>query len=130
MKDQCRWMVPWRQQIRRKGSWRNTTDAWASKSRSPPQKNKMSVPLSFCVNSDALTTILSALYAKLLVVLGMAFPITEIISPNVRPFFYQGFYLYLYLGSIAFLSYMYATLVREKAVSSIINSYRKYKKTN
>jgi mannose/fructose/N-acetylgalactosamine-specific phosphotransferase system component IIC len=81
--------------------------------------------LFFCLNSDALTTILSALYAKLLVVLGMAFPITEIISKDVRPFFYQGFYLYLYLGSIVFVAYMYATFVREKAVTSIINSYRK-----
>ncbi|KAJ8952056.1 hypothetical protein NQ318_010966 [Aromia moschata] len=65
--------------------------------------------------SDSLTIILSALYAKLLVVLGMAFPITEIISNEVQPFFYQGYYLYLYLGSIAFVAYMYASLVREKS---------------
>ncbi|RZB54426.1 otopetrin-2-like [Asbolus verrucosus] len=77
------------------------------------------------LGDDALTTILSALYAKLLVVLGMAFPITEIISKDVRPFFYQGFYLYLYVGSISFVAYMYATFVREKAVTSIINSFHK-----
>lgn len=81
--------------------------------------------LFLCLNSDALTTILSALYAKLLVVLGMAFPITEIISKDVRPFFYQGFYLYLYLGSISFVAYMYGTFIRERAVFSIIKSYRK-----
>lgn len=82
-----------------------------------------------CFFSDSLTIILSALYAKLLVVLGMAFPITEIISKDakVKAFFYQGFYLYLYIGSIAFVSYMYATLVREKALVQIINSYSKFK---
>lgn len=78
-----------------------------------------------CFSSDALTTILSALYAKLLVVFGMAFPITEIISTDVHQFFYQGFYLYLYVGSILFVAYMYATLVKEKAVYSMMNSYGK-----
>ncbi|XP_025831814.1 proton channel OtopLc-like isoform X3 [Agrilus planipennis] len=82
------------------------------------------------LGDDALTKILSALYAKLLVVLGMAFPITEIISPNVRPFFYQGFYLYLYLGSILFVAYMYGSLIKEKAVSSAVKSYHKDAKTD
>lgn len=80
----------------------------------------------FIGNRDVLTTILSALYAKLVIVLGMAFPITETISRDVPPFYYQGFYLYMYLGSIAFVGYMYVTLIREKAVFSILNSYRKY----
>uniref|UniRef100_V5G3P9 Otopetrin-2 n=1 Tax=Anoplophora glabripennis TaxID=217634 RepID=V5G3P9_ANOGL len=79
------------------------------------------------LGDDSLTIILSALYAKLLVVLGMAFPITEIISKDVQPFFYQGFYLYLYLGSISFVAYMYASLIREKAVEDLINSYNKEK---
>ncbi|XP_049825971.1 proton channel OtopLc-like isoform X2 [Aethina tumida] len=77
------------------------------------------------LGDDSLTIIVSALYAKLLVVLGMAFPITEIISQEVQPFFYQGFYLYLYLGSIAFVVYMYTTFIKEKAVVQIINSYHK-----
>ncbi|KAJ8984444.1 hypothetical protein NQ317_012508, partial [Molorchus minor] len=79
------------------------------------------------LGDDSLTIILSALYAKLLVVLGMAFPITEIISKEVQPFFYQGYYLYLYLGSISFVAYLYASLIREKAVVDIINSYNKEK---
>ncbi|CAH0560882.1 unnamed protein product [Brassicogethes aeneus] len=77
------------------------------------------------LGDESLTIIISALYAKLLVVLGMAFPITEIISQDVKPFFYQGFYLYLYLGSIAFVSYMYATYVKENTVQQIINTYKK-----
>lgn len=84
-------------------------------------------------DSDSLATIISALYAKILVVLGIAFPVTEIISKDVLPFFYQGFYLYLYLGSIAFVGYMYTGLVRNKALYSIFGSYGKLvysKRTN
>ncbi|CAH1174254.1 unnamed protein product [Phaedon cochleariae] len=75
------------------------------------------------LGDDALTIILSALYAKLLVVLGMAFPTIQIISSEVKSFSSRGFYLYLYIGSIAFVAYIYATLFREKAVVEIINSY-------
>ncbi|KAK4887195.1 hypothetical protein RN001_003466 [Aquatica leii] len=77
---------------------------------------------------DALTTILSALYAKLLVVLGIAFPITETIAASVNPLFYQGFYLYLYFGSIGFVTYMYVTLVKEKPLFSILKSYQESKR--
>lgn len=80
----------------------------------------------FFETSDAVTTILSAFYAKLLVVLGMAFPITEILSKEVTTSFYQGFYLYLYLGSISFLIVIYTTVAKEKAVNSLLSSYRKY----
>ncbi|KAK5643767.1 hypothetical protein RI129_007612 [Pyrocoelia pectoralis] len=76
---------------------------------------------------NALTTILSALYAKLLVVLGIAIPITDTISTDVNFSFFQGFYLYLYFGSIAFVAYMYITLVKEKPMFSIKKGYRKEK---
>ncbi|GJQ77452.1 hypothetical protein Trydic_g20849 [Trypoxylus dichotomus] len=82
------------------------------------------------IKNDNLATILSALYAKILVVLGIAFPVTEIISKDVRPFFYQGFYLYLYMGSIAFVAYMYTSLVRNKAIYSIFGSYDGNKSVN
>ncbi|KAG5875105.1 hypothetical protein JTB14_020238 [Gonioctena quinquepunctata] len=65
------------------------------------------------VGNDALCKILSAFYGKLLVVLGMAFPITEIISIEVHPFFYQGYYLYLYIGSISFVAYLYVNPIKE-----------------
>ncbi|XP_030750784.1 proton channel OtopLc-like [Sitophilus oryzae] len=75
------------------------------------------------MNYEGFTIILSALYAKLLVVLGMAFPITEVITAEVKPFYYQGFYLYLYLGSITFIIYEYVSLITEKAVKHIIEHY-------
>ncbi|XP_022917685.2 proton channel OtopLc-like [Onthophagus taurus] len=75
------------------------------------------------IGDDALTTILSAFYAKLLVVLGIAFPITEIISNQVERGYYKGFYMYLYSGSLIFMVYMYATVYRKKVVQSIFTSH-------
>lgn len=70
-----------------------------------------------------MTIILSALYAKLLVVLGIAFPMTEVISDQVHPYYYQGFYLYLYTGSILFITYEYVSFVKERAVKEIIRNF-------
>lgn len=75
---------------------------------------------------DALSTSLSAFYAKFLVILGIAFPVTDILSQKAPPSFYQGFYLYLYVGSVAFVIYMYAGHLRTRALFSIIDSYGKY----
>ena len=33
--------------------------------------------------------IISALYCKLLVVIGLAFPLSEVISSNIPPFYYE-----------------------------------------
>lgn len=63
---------------------------------------------------DALATTLSALYGKLLVVMGTAFPMAEVISTYVPPSFYEAYYLYLYIGSMFFLLYMYTVLLRDK----------------
>lgn len=54
-----------------------------------------------------MTSALSAFYAKLMVVLGIAFPMTDVLSDQAPNKFYQGFYLYLYIGSIAFVAFMY-----------------------
>lgn len=46
--------------------------------------------LFFSLNfSDALATTLSALYGKLLVVMGTAFPMAEVISTYIPPSFYE-----------------------------------------
>lgn len=74
---------------------------------------------------DALTTVLSAFYAKLLVVLGIAFPVTDILSFKAHPSFYQGFYLYLYVGSVAFVVFMYTAHLRTRAIFTMIDSFRK-----
>jgi hypothetical protein len=42
-----------------------------------------------CCFRDALTTTLSALYGKLLVVMGIAFPMAEVISTYIPPSFYE-----------------------------------------
>ncbi|XP_053948594.1 proton channel OtopLc-like [Anastrepha ludens] len=60
---------------------------------------------------DALATLFSALYGKLLVVMGIAFPMAEVISTYIPPSFYEVYYLYLYIGSMIFLLFMYATLL-------------------
>jgi len=39
--------------------------------------------------SDALGLVLSALYGKLLVVMGIAFPMSEVISTYIPPSFYD-----------------------------------------
>lgn len=76
-------------------------------------------------SSDALSTALSALYAKVLVVMGIAMPVTEILSSKIPTKVYQGFYLYLYTGSICFVCFVYAVHMRTRAVFSLIKSYRK-----
>ncbi|KAL1505394.1 hypothetical protein ABEB36_004968 [Hypothenemus hampei] len=69
------------------------------------------------LGADALATTLSALYGKLLVVMGTAFPMAEVISTYIPPSFYEAFYLYLYIGSMFFLFYMYIVLLRDKRLS-------------
>ncbi|XP_050315034.1 proton channel OtopLc-like [Anthonomus grandis grandis] len=66
------------------------------------------------LGADALATTLSALYGKLLVVMGTAFPMAEVISTYIPPSFYEAYYLYLYIGSMLFLLYMYMVLMRDK----------------
>lgn len=70
---------------------------------------------------DALTSALSAFYAKLVVVLGIAFPITDVLTPSTPNNFYQGFYLYLYVGSIAFVAFMYFDHLRSRRMFAASN---------
>lgn len=77
---------------------------------------------------DALTSSLSAFYAKLMVVLGIAFPMTDVLSIKAPNKFYQGFYLYLYVGSIAFVAFMYIDHLRSRrmfAASNCTNGKRR-----
>ncbi|ETN60126.1 otopetrin [Anopheles darlingi] len=72
---------------------------------------------------DALSTALSALYAKIVVILGIALPVTEILSAQIPANVYQGFYLFLYTVSIAFVIFVYASTMRQRAVMTRIQSY-------
>lgn len=71
---------------------------------------------------DALTSSLSAFYAKLMVVLGIAFPMTDVLSVKAPNKFYQGFYLYLYIGSIAFVAFMYIDHLRSRRMFAATNN--------
>ncbi|VEN40186.1 unnamed protein product [Callosobruchus maculatus] len=46
--------------------------------------------------------------------MGTAFPMAEVISTYIPPSFYEAYYLYLYIGSMFFLLYMYTVLIRDK----------------
>lgn len=74
------------------------------------------------IGNDALTTALSAFYAKLLVVLGIAFPVTDILATKSPSGFYQGFYLYLYIGSVLFVAFMYVAHIRSRQMYAIVNN--------
>ncbi|CAL8079637.1 unnamed protein product [Orchesella dallaii] len=75
--------------------------------------------------NDALGIILSALYGKLLVVMGIAFPMSEVISTYIPPSFYDGFYLYLYFGSITFMICIYGNILRQKASKKVQSTIRR-----
>lgn len=58
--------------------------------------------------------------------MGIALPVAEILSNQIPMKIYQGFYIFLYLGSIFFVCFVYASHTRSRAVFSIIKSYRKW----
>ncbi|KAJ8664984.1 hypothetical protein QAD02_006646 [Eretmocerus hayati] len=76
-----------------------------------------------------LTSSLSTLYMNLLVVVGVAVPVTASVSEQVPASLDQGFYLYLYLGSVAFVITMYGTLLRDKALKKMIVKHVKQENT-
>lgn len=58
--------------------------------------------------------------------MGIALPVTEILSSRIPATFYQGFYVYLYVVSIAFIVFVYITHLRTRAVFTIIKNYREF----
>ncbi|KAG5678088.1 hypothetical protein PVAND_007790 [Polypedilum vanderplanki] len=75
------------------------------------------------IGNDALSTALSALYAKIVVIIGIALPITEVLSGRIPSTVYQGFYVYLYFISIAFVVFIYAAQLKNKAMMTVIKDY-------
>nr|CAD7423613.1 unnamed protein product [Timema monikensis] len=86
----------------------------------PPVFDKRKKDQTKFLSLHALSVILSALYGKLLIVLGLAFPLAQIMSAKVPPSFYEGFYLYLYFVSMLFLLCMYGLVLKQKAVESVL----------
>ncbi|CAG9837995.1 unnamed protein product, partial [Diabrotica balteata] len=86
--------------------------------RHKPQKEKKGRQLE----DEELTYISSAFYAKILVIIGIAFSITRSITTegNVQ---HDVFYIYLYVGSTIFLAYMYMIHTRTRSLITEIFSY-------
>ena len=63
---------------------------------------------------DGIVSLLSAIYCKILVVIGLCFPMAEVISHRIPISWYEGFYLYLYTMSIVFLIFVYIFLLNHK----------------
>lgn len=63
-------------------------------------------------------------------VLGLALPVTAAIIPGASATTYDGFYLYLYLGSLLFLCYMYAGVMKEEVVLSVSRKTSAFEMSN
>ena len=62
--------------------------------------------------SDSLQAAVSALYAKLLIILGLALPLAEVLSDRIQPDHFHLFYVYLFLVSTLYLLFVYMDLVQ------------------
>lgn len=75
--------------------------------------------------SDALSSSLSALYAKIVVIIGIALPVTEILTEHrIERTVYQSFYVYLYTISILFVIFVYSAHIRNRAVLTLAKKFR------
>jgi hypothetical protein len=61
--------------------------------------------------------VITAMYCKMLVLLGLAFPMAETLTDMVPSGYYKGFLFYLFSGSLLFLLYVYIELWRFKATA-------------
>ncbi|KAI8116697.1 hypothetical protein FF38_05371 [Lucilia cuprina] len=73
--------------------------------------------------NDAISSALSATYCKLLVLLGVCLPITEVITEQIPTYVYQGFYVYLYSLSITFVVFLYISAFRNRTLINALKSY-------
>ncbi|XP_034118093.1 proton channel OtopLc isoform X1 [Drosophila albomicans] len=73
--------------------------------------------------NDAVSSALSATYCKLLVLLGVCLPITEVISDQIPTYVYQGFYIYLYAGSILFVIFVYISAFRNRSLFNALKDF-------
>ncbi|XP_076273743.1 proton channel otopetrin-like a isoform X19 [Rhynchophorus ferrugineus] len=75
----------------------------------------------FWVSEDPRTSlfiIMSFVYAKLLVVVCIAYVISDVVTHNIPLFYYEGFFTYLYGMSILFLLYVFCFLLQESSCCS------------
>ena len=65
-------------------------------------------------SSDSLQKAATALYAKILIILGLAFPLSEVISPTITAEYFQLFYVFLFTGSLSYLLFVYIDILQER----------------
>ncbi|XP_061927128.1 proton channel OtopLc-like isoform X3 [Apis cerana] len=94
----------------------NTLDPMKAKQRMMEEKSKLTERRNCHAE---MVSIMSTLYAKLLIVIGLAVPITASVTERVPASLNQGFYLYLYVVSVAFVISMYVIVLRDKAVWNV-----------
>lgn len=61
-------------------------------------------------HSDNLSDILSGLYAMFLVVVGASIPLAKVFAVEITAEIFEGFYLYLFIVGIAFITFVYVVL--------------------
>ncbi|KAG8234869.1 hypothetical protein J437_LFUL013156 [Ladona fulva] len=62
--------------------------------------------------------IMSFIYAKLLVVICIAYVLSEVVTHNVPLHYYEGFFTYLYGASILFLLYVFCYLLHDNSTGA------------
>ncbi|XP_043484185.1 proton channel OtopLc isoform X6 [Leptopilina heterotoma] len=77
-------------------------------------KNVRSTP----AKKTSLFIIMSFIYAKLLVVVCIAYVISDVVTYRIPTYYYEGFFTYLYGVSILFLLYVFCFLLQESACCS------------
>lgn len=66
----------------------------------------------------SLFIIMSFVYAKLLIVICVAYVISDVVTHNLPLYYYEGFFTYLYGMSILFLLYVFCFLLQESTCCS------------
>lgn len=61
---------------------------------------------------------MSFIYAKILVVICIAYVVSEVVTHRLPLYYYEGFFTYLYGVSILFLLYVFCFLLQESACCS------------
>lgn len=61
---------------------------------------------------------MSFVYAKLLIVVCVAYVISDVVTHNIPLYYYEGFFTYMYGMSILFLLYVFCFLLQESTCCS------------
>ena len=100
---------------------KNSLEKFKAEDKTAQSNNKIILFLNRCgealydlYSSDSLQTAVTALYAKLLIILGLALPLSEVISASIDPEYFQLFYVYLFTGSLLYLLFVYIDLLQER----------------